>query len=124
MGMFKNRVLLYLEGANLSMREIREELRRIREENELETLMLRRIAENQTSANESANKPKEAAPAPKEITWQEAVKVLADACGEVDGVDCALGKCPMRGWCSYARKGNAPQYWVVPLYEKEAASDE
>lgn len=69
------------------------------------------------------DKPKEAAPAPKAITWQEAVKVLADACGNVDGVDCALDKCPMRGWCSYARKGNAPQYWVVPLYEKEAADE-
>ena len=67
--------------------------------------------------------PKEVAPAPKTITWQEAVKVLADACGNVDGIDCALDKCPMRGWCSYARKGKAPQYWVVPLYEKEAADE-
>jgi hypothetical protein len=112
--MFKDRVLLFLEGANLSMREIREELRRLREENELETLMLRRIAENQTSANESANKPKEAAPAPKAITWQEAVRVLRDLCQ----AHRCCADCPAHKWCDRALPSNmsliAPNGWEVP----------
>ena len=81
------------------------------------------MMKNQSSANESA-KAQEAVPAPKAITWQEAVKVLADECAKVSGCDCVLDKCPMHGWCSYARKGTAPAYWVVPIYEMEAASDE
>ena len=94
--------------------DIREHLRGIRWEAERQTELLALPTDLATSeANDRAA-----------ITWQEAVKVLANECAKVSGCDCVLDKCPMRGWCSYARKGNAPAYWVVPLYEKEAASDE
>lgn len=124
MSMFKDRVMLFLECINIALRETQSELRKIREEKEIQTTLLRRIAENQTSANKETNKDQEAAPTPKAITWQEAATVLADECAKVSGVDCVMDKCPMRDWCKCARNGNAPQYWVLHIREQEAASDE
>lgn len=65
---------------------------------------------------ESKEQPKEVAPAPKTITWQEAVKTLRDFCkGQKD-----CNGCIVRKWCDAAlgeddvecRK--IPAYWEVP----------
>lgn len=57
---------------------------------------------------------KEAAPAPKVITWQEAVKALRDICKGQDGCD----DCIAREWCDKALPFNmaviTPNYWEVP----------
>ena len=69
------------------------------------------MMKNQTSSNESANKPKEAA---KTITWQEAVKTLRDICKNQDCCD----DCVALEWCYKALPTSAsaltPNYWEVP----------
>lgn len=62
-------------------------------------------------------KPKEAAPAPKAITWQEAVEVLRAFCQEHRY--CA--DCPAYYWCDKALPMDAP---VVPPYKWEVPVDE
>ena len=68
---------------------------------------------------ESKETPKEAAPAPKEITWQEAVRTLRNICeGQKDCIGCIVRK-----WCDDAlgeddaecRK--IPANWEVPADE-------
>ena len=58
--------------------------------------------------------PKEVAPAPKTITWQEAVKTLRDFCQNQDCCD----DCVAREWCDRALPVYAPvatpNYWEVP----------
>ena len=75
------------------------------------------LQENPTSANKETNKPKEAAPAAKAITWQEAVKVLRDLC-EAQRY-CA--DCPAQAWCDSAVPINTkvitPREWEVPANE-------
>jgi hypothetical protein len=71
MGMFKDRVLLYLEGNLRATREIRDELRTIREEKETQTTLLERMMDK-TAIQVVAS-------APKAITWREAARVLAGA---------------------------------------------
>ena len=63
------------------------------------------------------DEPKEAAPAPKAITWQEAVKVLRAFCQEHH--HCA--DCPAVRWCDKALPMDAP---VVPPYKWEVPADE
>ena len=59
-------------------------------------------------------KPKEAAPAPKAITWQEAVRVLRDLCQ----AHRCCADCPAHEWCDRALPPNvcviAPNSWEVP----------
>lgn len=114
----------YFEQLLKALQDILKELRATRHAILNQTKLMQETAENPTSANKETNKAQEAAPAPKAITWQEAVKVLADECAKVSGFDCVMDKCPMRDWCKCARNGNAPQYWVLHIREQEAASDE
>lgn len=62
---------------------------------------------------ENKEKPEEA-PAPKAITWQEAVMTLRDIC---QGQDCC-DDCVAREWCDKALPFNmaviTPNYWEVP----------
>lgn len=66
---------------------------------------------------ESKEQPKEVAPAPKTITWQEAVKTLRDFCQNQDCCD----DCVAREWCDRALPVFAavvtPNYWEVPADE-------
>ena len=118
MSMFKDRVLLFLECINIAMRDTQSELRKIREEKEIQTTLLRRIAENQTSANKETNKAKEAAPALKAITWREAVLTLRNICAGMAGCDCHPERCPMYRYCErYLQGGGVPCSWEVPGYE-------
>lgn len=117
MSMFKDRVLLFLECINIAMRDTQSELRKIREEKEIQTILLRRIAENQTSANKETNKPQEAAPAPEEITWRAAVRYLRDCCKSVTVTECNGGVCPMASFCDKHLKQDGlrmPCNWSVP----------
>lgn len=70
------------------------------------------MMKNQSSANESANKAKEAAPAPKGITWQEAVKTMRAFC--MANPMCV--HCPAYEWCKKALIGaeKTPNVWEVP----------
>ena len=118
MSMFKGRVLLYLECNRLAMQEIRGELRIIREEKEIQTTLLRRIAENQTNSNKETNKAQDLAPAPKEITWQEAVNALAMHC-----CNTPCTKCEAIGWCRDFRQKH-PCSWYIPHDKVEVPADE
>lgn len=75
------------------------------------------LLENPTSSNKETNKAKEAAPAAKAITWQEAVKTLRDLC-EAQRY-CA--DCPAQAWCDSAVPINTkvitPREWEVPANE-------
>lgn len=57
--------------------------------------------------------PKEAAPAPKAITWQEAVKTMRDLCK----VQRYCADCPAKAWCDKALPPNmsaiSPNGWEV-----------
>ena len=79
-----------------------------------QTKLLLKNKENPTSSNEETNKPEEEAPAPKAITWQEAVMTLRDIC---QGQDCC-DDCVAREWCDKALPFNmaviTPNYWEVP----------
>lgn len=109
MSMFKDRVLLFLECINIAMRETQQELKKIREEKEIQTTLLERAMRSET---------KEAAPAPKKITWQEAVETLRDLCGSKPVGDCNTARCPMWPFCErYLRRGGAPDGWEVPADE-------
>ena len=67
---------------------------------------------------ESKETPKEAAPAPKKITWEEAVRVLRDMCRNIPGKDCYPGGCPMYRFCErYLQGGGQPETWEVPADE-------
>lgn len=66
---------------------------------------------------ESKETPKEAAPAPKEIAWQEAVRVLRDTCRDIPGKDCYPGGCPMYHFCVRYLSDGQPETWEVPADE-------
>ena len=70
---------------------------------------------------QSKETPKEAAPAPKVITWQEAAKTLRDLC-EAQRY-CA--DCPAQAWCDSAVPINTkvitPREWEVPANEQPRA---
>ena len=106
MGMFKDRVLLYLEGNLRATREIRDELRTIREEKETQTTLLERMMDK-TAIQVVAS-------APKAITWQEAVRTLRDLCK----AHRCCADCPAHEWCDRALPPNmcviAPNSWEVP----------
>ena len=67
---------------------------------------------------ESKETPKEAAPAPKEITWQEAARYLRDYCKSLTQAECQAGACPMYRFCErYLSCGSEPERWEVPANE-------
>lgn len=66
---------------------------------------------------ESKETPKEAAPAPKAISWREAVWTLRDLCK----ANRYCADCPAEGWCKKALPDTevsvSPWCWEVPVDE-------
>lgn len=105
---FKDRVMVALEAINSHLRGIGLELNGIRHA----------ILRQNKLLQESEKTPKEAAPAPKAITWQEAVNALAMHCCNVP-----CTKCEAIAWCRDFRQKH-PCSWYIPNDKVEVPGDE
>lgn len=105
---FKRKVLEALELNNARLRSIDLELQGIRHAILHQTKLM---AQNKKA-------PKEAAPAPKEITWQEAVQTLCMYCTNRE-----CKSCEAKHWCDKERN-IIPACWCTPHAKEEVPADE
>ena len=105
---FKDRVVIALDTISAKLTGLRTELISTRCAIQYQTWLLEQKKET----------PKEAAPAPKEITWQEAVNALAMHCCNVP-----CTKCEVIAWCRDFRQKH-PCSWYIPNDKVEVPGDE